>query len=141
MIRRNCSKYLTVLPSANLPLILSFSLDAIVYYWLSKQNTVSDGSLVKRFILSDLNVMAPGFWAKLKQFGKNFAKGVKKAAQFIGGKVIPFTKKVAPMIVAAAGQPGIGMAISKGAGIAEEIWGKVKGGGKNEKTGSQSWLG
>jgi hypothetical protein len=83
----------------------------------------------------------PGFWSKLKQFGKNFAKGVKKAVQFIGDKILPVVKKVAPMVSTAFGQPGVGMAISKGAEVAENVWGQIKGGGKAGKKGSQSWLG
>jgi hypothetical protein len=69
--------------------------------------------------------MPIGFFDKLKRIGKGFAKGVKKAANFISTRILPFAKKVAPVIGTALGGPGVGFAINKGLDTAQGVFDKI----------------
>jgi hypothetical protein len=69
----------------------------------------------KSFILTCfLLKMGIGFWAKVGNFFKGIGRGIKKAFHWIGEKILPVAKVVAPIIGGAVGGPA-GAAVASGA--------------------------
>jgi hypothetical protein len=70
---------------------------------------------------------------KIKNFGKRVFGGIKR----VFNAVLPIAKKVAPALGTAIGGPGVGMGISTGLEVADQV---INQGKLPRPRGSQTWL-